>query len=144
MSFILQNAIQIFHDGNSIILNSRIDNVPQTYINKNVRVFINGGKRKFEGIYESFGNVIIKDLRLTYDSTLDELYNNLIWSYIIHDENDKSYFKWMFAKELPIAKIEKILEDNIEYLNPYIYNVFKFIYNERIQNYKLELKKVGY
>ena len=131
MSYILQNAIEIYHNGNKTILNSRIDNYPQTYSSKNLKITINGGKRRFDGHYESFGNVIIKDLRLTYDSSLEELYERLLWANTIH-ENNKSYFKWIYAKDLPILKLERILEEGYKYLNPYIYNVIKYIYNTKV------------
>ena len=132
MAYILQNAIKINHNGNEVILNSRLENECQKYKNKNVSIYITGGKRKFIGNYESIDDVIIEDLRLTYDSELDVLYENMLWAVAQHNEN-KSYFKWIFAKYLPLQKLERILEEQYNILNPYVYNVVKYIYNQKIE-----------
>jgi len=134
MAYIIQNAIQIFHNGNSIILNSRFENDLQKYEYNGTVIQINGGKTKF--IFETKNldeSITIKNLSLTYDSSINDLTEMLLWAHQIHI-NNKVILQWDFAKNLKKEKIEIMLEDNFatyNTVNPYVYKVLSYIYNEQ-------------
>jgi len=125
--YILQNAIQIFHDGNTVILNSRNNGMPLVYNANGTEISIDGGRTSFIGTYTDINDINIKDLRLTYDSDMDDFYNKLLWADTQNDELF-SYYKWVFVKDLPIQKL-KILVEEYQDIHPYIYKAIKYIYN---------------
>lgn len=127
--FILQNAIEIKHNGNLIILNSRYTNLREEYISGNVNIWITGGKYNFQGIYDSiYDNVDINDLRLTYDSPFEEVQNKLLWA--DHSKDQKS-FAWRYIKDLSLYKIQHIIEEQIN-MNPLVLRVIKDIYQKKL------------
>lgn len=129
--YILQNAIQIFHNGNAVILNSRTDGIPEVYAHGNKRIYINGGRKRFDGIYKH-KDLLIKDLRLTYDSTQEELINRLLWA--DSRRSEFPHFVWVFAKNLPIPKLQRILEESCNSIHPYIYKALNTIYQNKLSN----------
>ena len=130
MSYILQNAVIVHHKGNAIILNSRHEGIPETYKYSNKSINIDGGKIRFIGDYDISNNdVIVEDLRLTYDSPIEDMIAKLLWVKLT-EVNNKHTFTWIFANELPICKLERLLEDTY-ITNPQIFRTLKQIYNEK-------------
>jgi hypothetical protein len=122
---IIQNAIVIYHNNNKIILNSRNDNIECQYKLPNGFISINGGRNKFVRNYVfDDPNFTIEDISLTENSTIEELKNYLLWS-----ETKNKNIVWTFVKDLPKAKIKRILEESdILYLQPIVLKTLKHIY----------------
>jgi len=126
--FILQNAIEIKHNGNLIILNSRYTNFKEEYISGNVNIWIVGGKYNFQGIYENDSDFVeIKDLRLTYDSPFEEIQNKLLWA---DHSKDQKTFTWRYIKTLSVYKLQRIIEEQIN-MNPLVLRVIKDVYCQK-------------
>lgn len=132
MNYILQNAIQIFHRGNSIILNSRLDGSPQVYKYNGRQFSIDGGRNRFIHKYDNTDDLIIRDLRLTLDSTIEEMADKLLWASTERiEESVDPIFTWKFIKDLPKYKLKRILEEGLHNLSPMIYKVINYVYNTK-------------